>query len=291
MTEHITPESIANEIMMDRRFGGVYVLLEGVSDNRFFKKFLDQRAARQRVTHGFEKALAVIRLLRERQYTGHFMTILDADFRRIEGGPPADECVLLTDHHDLEMMLIESSAWQQVLDLHASEQKLNRFQESRPLKDTLFSLATTIACLRLVNARKNLGLRFKAKKPTQPMDYHKFVNKDDLTLQGQRELITFFLDFSQKQALDIDELAAQIDALPTEKLDLRELCNGHDVIQLLHLALRKAVGSIQNVSPVALEADFLLAYDSQDFQKTQLFAALKAWEQTSQVVILPQFTA
>ena len=289
MTEHITPESIANEIMMDRRFEGVYILLEGVSDNRFFKKFLHQGVARQRVARGFEKALAVIRLLRERQYAGHFLTILDADFRRIEGEPPAYECVLLTDYHDLEMMLIESSAWQQVLDLYASEQKLNRFQSSQPLKDALFSLAINIACLRLVNGRKNLGLRFKAKTPTQPLDYHKFVNKDDLTLQGQRELIKFFLDLSQKQALDIEELAAQIDALSGEKLDPRELCNGHDVIQLLHLALRKAVGSIQNVSPVDLESDFLLAYDSQDFQKTKLFAALKAWEQTSQVAILPQF--
>ena len=287
MTEHITPESIANEIMMDRRFKGAYILLEGVSDNRFFKKFLDQKAARQRVTHGFEKALSVIRLLRERQYTGHFLTILDADFRRIEGDIPADESVLLTDYHDLEMMLIDSSAWQQVLDRRGSEEKLNRFQQSRSLKEVLFSLATAIACLRLLNGRKNLGLRFKAKQSTQSLDYHKFVNKDNLILQGQRELIKFFLDLSQKQALDIEELAAQIDALSLAEIDPRELCNGHNVIQLLHLALRKAVGNMQNVSPVELEEDFRLAYDSQDFQQTQLFAALKAWEQTSQVIILP----
>jgi len=289
MTEHITPESIANEIMMDRRFGGVYVLLEGASDNRFFKKFFDQGVARQRVTHGFEKALAVVRLLRERQHSGHFMVILDADFRRIEGNIPADECVLLTDFHDLEMMLIESSAWQQVLDRRASEQKLNRFQQSRPLKEVLFSLATAIAWLRLLNERENLGLRFKAKQPTKPLSYRKFVDKDQLTLKGQHELIQFFLDLSQKQALDITTLAAQIDALSLEEIDPRELCNGHDVIQLLHLALIKAVGSIQNVSPVDLEADFLLAYDSQDFQRTQLFAALKAWEKGSQLVILPRF--
>jgi hypothetical protein len=289
MIEHITPEAIANEIMMDRRFDGVYVLLEGVSDNRFFKKFLDQGVARHRVTHGFEKALAVIQLLRKRQHTGHFFAILDADFRRIEGKMPPDECVFLTDYHDLEMMLIASSAWQQILDLHASEQKLNDFQQNRPLKEVLFSLATAIACLRLLNGRENLGLRFKAKNSAQPLAYHRFVDKDSLTLKDQRELIKFFLDLSQQQALHIEELVVKIEAISMEKMDPHELCNGHDVIQLLHLALKKAVGSMQNVSPVDLESKFLLAYDSQDFQRTQLFAALKAWEKTSRLVILPQF--
>ena len=286
MREHITAAAIANEIMMDRRFRGVIILLEGISDNRLFKKFFDQKIGRQRVTNGFEKALEVIHLLKARGYRGLYFAILDADFRRLEKKENYDAPIFFIDYHDLEMMLIESSAWRHVLDRYVSEDKLTKFEQTRSLKASLFSFATEIARLRLINHQQKLGLRFKSKDPKKALDYSKFVDKKTLTLIDIDAMVNYFLNLSQQQRLNRMELAFQISAISVETFDQREFCNGHDLIQLLYLALLSAIGSISGKSPADLEGDFILAYDSRDFCSTRLYADLKLWQATHQVSVL-----
>ena len=60
-----------------------------------------------------------------------------------------------------------------------------------------------------------------------------------------------------------------------------EFCNGHDVLNIFSLALEEAVSNKKSSTKVHghdLETHLMIAYRFEDFQKTQLYQDLLAWE-------------
>lgn len=69
-----------------------------------------------------------------------------------------------------------------------------------------------------------------------------------------------------------------------EDHDPWQVCCGHDLVKILSLGLRKAIGSNKatDVEPNSLERNLRLAYEEIYFQDTKLYALIRTWESKHQ---------
>jgi hypothetical protein len=136
--------------------GLTVVLLEGESDRKLFVKLFAPETNLV-ILDGKENVLAGREELVEHNLWQGLICILDQDFEGIEGRLMVEDGVFYTDHHDLEMMLLDSAALTAVLIEKTSQEKWKKFSTSNPdpLAFFLDKLAP-LAALRLHNERENL---------------------------------------------------------------------------------------------------------------------------------------
>src|SRR6266436_6586597 len=89
-----------------------FLIVEGDSDSKFFKRVTDPKKCSIVRAYSWPNAVEVLSRLKGQNVRG-VLCILDADFRRVEGGQPSGD-VLWTDAHDLEMELFGSPALERV---------------------------------------------------------------------------------------------------------------------------------------------------------------------------------
>ena len=135
--------------------------------------------------------------------------------------------------------------------------------------------------MRLLNERENLGLKFKilSKDKYKFIDYQDFIDSNTLKLDIEKLLKTVE-NKSEKQDFfkNHPDLKIEFGQLTKDDFDLKELCNGHDVINILSIALTNLLGNKKSGSKVSseeLENSLSLVYRLDDFIKTNLFESLK----------------
>ncbi len=97
----------------------------------------------------------------------------------------------------------------------------------------------------------------------------------------QPELVRIVKNKSQLAGLDEGELLAELEpVVANRRISSWNLSNGHDMVRILSLGLRKALGSRKEgeVSPETLERSLRLAYEKEFFQSAELCAAIRDWE-------------
>ena len=107
---------------------------------------------------------------------------------------------------------------------------------------------------------------------------------DDRTLiLDESKLIKIVKDNSEKAGLDEQEIRENMDSLKTDTQDMWHVCCGHDMVDILSIALCKVLGSYSSkqVGRDLLEKDLRLAYESAHFRETKLYIAIQTWEQTN----------
>ncbi len=265
----------------------VFVLVEGESDRAFFSNFLQWCKIYPQA--GWEKLLEVIREAEAINFKG-LVGILDADFRRIlpekYAGLPSN--VLLTDLHDVEMQLIQSEALEKVLveydrDHESDMHKRAAFERKRsaPIRNVLLQEARKIGAVRLVNHREEWRLSFKQKEAKEPLDFD-FVHLEKVETDLNKLLQVLEQKNQRHGFFSKNELAKPLIQAELEKdHDVWQLCNGHDVVRILAIALEKAIsnegkGNL-NKRVEMLESQLRIAYQKEHFAQTQLYRDLKAW--------------
>jgi len=262
-----------------RKEKSVAVIVEAKSDELFYQKFFNNSTTFFPVD-GFQNAIDVLADVEEDIF-GIF-AIIDADFRHIIEEEFSSKNVFVTDYHDVEMMTIAAKSWDEVISYHTQKTKLAKFQKqySTPLREYLIEMSKSIACVRFLNFKNKLGLTFKTMSKGQYifLDYSKFIDKQKFCIDNEKLLETIE-NKSQKQNFfkNNPNLIKELSEICKKEFDLLEFCNGHDVINILSLAIKKEVGN-KNISGQELEAFFIVAYRFDDFVKTNLFKNLKRWE-------------
>jgi len=289
MREHITPDRIANAIRQDKSYQGTYLIVEGKSDYWFYTKFIDKKACQVEMAYGYLKVIAVINNLEQTNYQ-KALGIIDADFRRLENETLVSNNILMTDVHDLETMIIQSPVFEQVIESYYVKERYETFIAKKPdnLRNILLHLAKPIAYLKWINKIHDYGLLFKPQKETdKPLDYTKFIEKSNLTFKGYEELIKTVINYTinkihpQKLTVSQQEILDKIKIKEMEgQHDLWQLCNGHDLTNLIAIALLKAISSYnaKAVGYTEIERNLILAYDSFYFKTTNLLVSIKHWE-------------
>jgi hypothetical protein len=279
MRDYLSVDRDANAIRLRRStFSGTFLLVEGSSDRIFYERFVDKVACASISISGKPssklRVIAVLSTLEKSNFQG-VLAVVDADFDRLEVSSHSSPNLILTDTHDLETMLLNSSALEKVIAEFGSEEKIVKL--GRDVRTVLLEAGMPIGYLLWISQLNELNLTFDG------ITFSKFI--DDQTLQiDELKLIQEVKNKSQAFALRSEDLKQRLTNQKSDNHDPWQVCCGHDLVEILSLGLRRTIGSAKtsDVEPNSLERSLRLAYEETYFCKTQMYLSICLWESKNQ---------
>lgn len=273
MREFLTPHDRANSIRMNRSLhSGAFLLVEGDTDLRFYKKFIDDINCILMPAFGKNNAIRALEILEAEGFKG-VLAIVDADFWKFDGVDPGSPNIILTDTYDLQSMLICSNALDKVLNDFGEHRKMNGMR--KPIRDLLLEVTQPIGFFRWLSIHKISvsNLNFKG------LPFHKFVDRKLLIINIDG-LIEELKNNSKHFLLNEGEIKIKIEEIMNTEYDPWQVCLGCDMIEILTIGLRHIFGkrSARSMTPEILEGVLRVAYDDTCFCSAQLYDLLKQWE-------------
>jgi Protein of unknown function (DUF4435) len=269
--EFLTDDRIANKIRLRREISSsTFLLVEGSSDKIFYERFVDKLVCELEIATGKIRVINVLEILDKSNFSG-VLGIVDADFDLLESLSHNSPNLLLTDTHDLETMLINSPALDKVVREFGSEEKIAKFGTN--VRTVLVEAGISIGYLRWISQCDRLDLTFNGIK------YSKFIKEQSLQID-ELELIKEVKNKSQMLSLDNKDILQRIAEQKSNNHDCWQVCCGHDLVEILSLGLRKAIGTMKSseIEPDSLERSLRLAYEEVYFRQTQLYSNIRQWE-------------
>jgi hypothetical protein len=276
MKRYLTANDIANNVrMMRTQHSGAILIVEGNIDLRFYKRFVNETKCKLTSSNGKDNAIKAVDILEKNEFNG-VLTIVDADFWRLDGIKPNSPNLLLTDTHDLETMILSSDSFDTILLEFGSAPKIRKF--GKPLRETLLESALPIGLFRWLSSpnKDNLYLSFK------DLSFDKFVDKKTLSVDVD-SLIKEVKNNSHNSTLDENAIKIKIIALKKARHNPWQVCSGHDLVQILSIGLKNIFGNIraQSITKETVDGIVRTAYDSSCFYSTQLYNSIKDWEKAN----------
>lgn len=277
MRQFLTIADFIAEIKMTRAaFKGTLLLVEGPNDAALLEELVDPSLCRVIPDRGKESVLAAMATLQKEGLAG-LVALVDADFWHLGIGGGCGRDVVCTDVHDLELLMVRSAALDTVLREMGSSDKISQFfsaGENRGVgvRSILLTAALPVGLARFVNARDGLGLSFEA------VPVENYVRRGDVTCDDvgvHRRILQ-----ANEYPMTLEEFRVQLAAVPVKRGQEWQVCQGHDVLAVLAVALRKAWGSrtAQQCTPTHLGEVLRMAFRERHFRKTQVFRDLVEWE-------------
>ena len=272
-----TVYSIVNTArMMRTQYTGTILIVEGSTDARVYGSLVSETGCRLIPATGKDKAVGALELLENGGFDG-VLTIVDADFQRLDGIEPNSSNLLLTDSHDLETMILHSDALDKVLAEFGSAREIEKL--GRPIRDILLEGGLPVGYLRWLSspAKDKLSLKFKK------LSFDKFVDEKTLRVSIDN-LIRELKTNSKDSTLGENETKLKIMALAGEGHDPWQVCSGHDLVQILSIGLINVFGNPRRgatATPDQVDVALRLAYNYSHFRLTQLRNSIKDWKKAN----------
>ena len=272
-----TVHSIVNTArMMRTQYTGTILIVEGSTDARVYGSLVRETECRLIPATGKDKAVGALELLENGGFDG-VLTIVDADFQRLDGIEPNSSNLLLTDSHDLETMILHSDALDKVLSEFGSSREIEKL--GRPIRNILLEGGLPVGYLRWLSspAKDKLSLKFKK------LSFDKFVDEKTLRVSIDN-LIRELKTNSKDSTLGENETKLKIMALAGEGHDPWQVCSGHDLVQILSIGLINVFGNPRRgatATPDQVDVALRLAYNYSHFCLTRLRNSIKDWEKVN----------
>lgn len=252
-----------------------WLIVEGDSDGVFFSTKTLKKSPNTIVALGWENVVGVISQVVEESITKAVFGFIDRDYREELGVVVDENYIVTTDFRDLEISLFESTSLHRLIVEYGSKFKLplnsNEEIDLNEVKIKIYSIASKIGRLRYFSLKE--GYNYPIKK----LDFSKFINPK--TLELNEEKLISQINSKSETKIDADILSTILEAdLPKRLLDVKNICSGHDVVELLGLALRKVWGT-NNSGDVArekLESSFRIGFSNEEFSQTPMYKKLNA---------------
>jgi hypothetical protein len=277
MKEYISATRLVTKIKMlqNGKTSKCFLIVEGTTDFRLYGKFIDQRTCEVIIGDSKSNVVGCIELCHHEKMQG-VIGIVDADFLRLEARTSLPKNLFLTDYHDLECMLINSDAYEDILSEYANRSKYLRFEERKKKSAKTIALENTakIGYLRWYSLLYNMGLKFSN------LDFNVFVNQTELEIDIKK-LTDYVLIQSKKQGiLKAENIIKEVEKLVNKKRNLWDVCCGHDLIEVLSIGFTHIFGdyNAKNLFSGNLEGSFRLAYEYHYFARTELYHFLENWQ-------------
>lgn len=271
MKEYLDATSLATRVMMLRQTTSKSVLLvEGLTDNRFYQKFIQQEKCEIQICGNKTLVLDTIAILDARAVNG-VLGLVDLDYDELLGQSVGSRNLIRTHVHDLEVMLVESPALEAVLTEYADPQKLDAFQQRsrRTLRDTVFDAAFSIGLVRYYCQINSIPGDFKGTNLTDCID-------DDLNVDVTCVVKAIFTSDPFRWKPVINYINRKADELYNRRF---HVCQGHDVVFILLKGLSILGGfNSRRLNEGALQGALRLATSLSWFVHTELYSQVKQWE-------------
>lgn len=246
----------------------ILLLLEGETDIRLFRSLLRYERITLDSVDGKLDLINVVESLKSDGYTA-VIGICDADFDHILGLDRSREekGIYLTDVHDAEMMMINSSAMQAFIDEYSNHE--NHPILSAETKESAMNAACALGLLRLTNVTNRLNLNFKG------LNFHSFIDVDKLSVNVDlNQLAQILIRRSPSLAEGVTE-----DTLLNAHRDLAEarhqevqLCCGHDVTNIIAMIYsQRWAACTGNINAEKVEQALRIGYSFNEFKATNLY--------------------
>ena len=268
-TEAVIRQTCASDI--GQKF--VFVIVEDIEDKQAYGKFLSAEDVHVMISQdadgnkGCQNVEDIVSHIRQDDVTLRICGIRDADYTRYEDTPHVfPEAVFTTDQRDLEMMLLASNSVQDGL--------ANWKSDITNLLPQVYEDARQIGYMRAANHVCNLGCNFKRKvKLSKVWDDSTHQLKDkwldeltDLFIQNAANTQTSHYPYSK------EKLNAFIGQKHLASEPAHNICQGHDVVWLLHKRLPQNSFHIKEITDKMIET-----YSESDFKTTHLCTTLLNW--------------
>jgi len=282
MEQYLTDSYVANSVLMQRsQHKGCFCIVEGPDDKKLLRPLLDAKSCLLVIAYGRENAEKALAKL-ECEQDLSVLAITDADFDHLEGRSSPSKNLFRTDTHDFEtLILLSPAAFKKLVSEFASDEKARAFGDDSQILDKLLAAATPLGCLRWLSAREKLSLRFKN------LQFAPFVVQNAMAIDRSK-LFEEVRNHSQRFDLSDSFLSQGIDELLARNPEALQVCCGHDIVEILSVLLRKALGTekASDVTADRLSSSLRLSYERSAFEKTTLHSSLRKWEADHQPLAL-----
>ncbi len=249
----------------------VFILLEGKTDIKLFKKLFNNTYTDITSLDGKDKVISAIKKLNEESYKS-IIGIRDADFEHLKQNNSNINNLFLTDFHDMEIHMIESKALDSLFIEHSTNNCDNIIEQ---LKNNIYEIAVYIGYSRLFNEnqKESIGnhiLLFDG------LAFKNFIEKEECKLKFDsnafiRELLEHSKKKNQNLSLSKEELYLEIENLKNIHSDKLQICSGHDLAKLIGIILFNSPDGNK------IEEGLRLSYRFEDFKTTILYSSLIEW--------------
>ena len=234
-----------------------FIVVEGITDLRLYSKFIDPDLCSIIIADSKQNVRTCIEACNEEGVNG-IIGIIDADFSRLEEKSREIPNLFMTDAHDLECMLLNSPAYEDIVTEYVNINKYARFEgrKQEKLRPILLRNAAAIGYLRWYSLQENLGFNFSL------LDFNLFVNSHSLEV-ALEDLVKQVLIRSRKiNSFNIEQLVMKLEEFLQQEEDLWQVCCGHDLIEILAIGFVNIFGdyNAKNLFAGQLEGSCRLAY-------------------------------
>jgi hypothetical protein len=276
LKEYLSQHTLAADARMRRgSFNGVFLFVEGPSDERFYGMFTEPKKCQIIIAFNRFNVVEACRILQTGDFEGA-IGIIDADFNHLESKTTDLPSVFQTDMHDVECLMLSTEAFDKLVSEFASKEKLATWQDKyvSDIRSHLLDQSIIIGALLWHSNKAGLNLRF------QELDPKAYANDEDLRIDPQK-LITHVKNKSQRHDLSDEKLLGGLtDCINASCKKHWQMVRGCDLIDLLGFAFRKAIGTLKSLQTAReqIEAGLRLAYLEDDFSRTTLYGEIRKWE-------------
>ena len=262
-----TQGHVVAEVKMRRTLhAGSFLVLEGSDDLRFWRTRCHDSCS---LIDGNGKKNVVIGLRRldEIRFVGA-LGVVDSNHDHLAGKALPSTNLVATDAHDLECLLCRSPALDAVLAEFDDQEKISRFahEHGMDVRAALLDRGLVFGRLRWAALELERGIGLP--------DIRRFVEEKAWAVD-EDELI--YVTAKSNEGVDANMIRHRIDALPPA--DPWHVVRGHDLLELLKIGLRTALGDLPSTKGVKDIAQALrLAMRSEDLRNTGLWRDMRQWE-------------
>lgn len=265
----ITYQEKLNELRLDishpKSQGINFVLLEGESDIRLFRKFFNlEKCKVENIPGGNPKLEECVATLIN--IYPLIVGIRDSDFIQILDPQYAKQNMFLTDQHDIETTMLN---FKPVLNALVFEFSTKKEDEHEALKDNLIQIISSLSYLKLLNEKESLRLSFSSgfqdliSFANQNIDLDQYISR--CISKSPDALIT-------DSALILEKLAL----LRESNYDKMHLTNGHDLLNVFAKYFREIEGR-NGTNGEQLETALRMIFTKKMFEETNLYSELNVW--------------
>lgn len=281
----MTADEIVNEMTMSYSHL-MHIVVEGESDQKFFISVMkNHRNVNVISAFGSDGVVEVINLFdKYKSATAAAVPalgIIDRDYKIPNGKYVASQNILLTDHRDIECMMVDSPSLISVLNELGSVGKISKFGDEHAIRAKLTDVCKTVGELRYLSQHESINFTF------QKLDYEKFVDKKNLILDPIK--LVEHIAGAQPKGVDrisLDTLERARKARTKAKDENGKayfihdllICRGHDLTALMALGLRSLWGSrkVTELSISVIEGYLRVAYLG-CFKNSNLYKNMVSW--------------
>ena len=277
------PSAWVNAARMDSDFNGVYFYVEGESDESFWKKFVDTDNVKLCVCHGCEVVIQTIETHQQAKVK-KCLGVIDRDFRDILGTMPNNHDIVVTDCHDIEMMMYDSDAYRNLILSIDRQNKLGEYESKNgSILQYVILLANKIGYAKLASKKEGNVLEFRREKNCE-LVVPKYEGMLDVAgqYQGDERLARIINVFSSQNRklpkLTDNQIIELMHREMKNEIDGMILSNGHDVSYLIpHVLRKKCRFNKSGLDKSMIDTILMAAYSREMFYKTNLYQSIVAW--------------